>query len=99
MVTTAEMLEAEGMRCHCLGRATLDEPVFILRAQDILAPRVVVRWAHLAEQAGSSHAEWTTVTVTASDYGFWELGRFSVAYRSLFGESPSTALRRPPATP
>jgi hypothetical protein len=34
-------------------RAALDEPIFILRAQDMLAPRVVVRWAHLAEQAGT----------------------------------------------
>jgi AraC-like DNA-binding protein len=36
-----------------------------------------------------------TVTRLATDHGFWELGRFSVAYRALFGESPSESLRRP----
>ena len=37
----------------------------------------------------------TTVTRVATDHGFWELGRFSVAYHGLFGESPSESLRRP----
>jgi transcriptional regulator GlxA family with amidase domain len=37
----------------------------------------------------------TTVTRIATDHGFWELGRFSVAYRALFDESPSNSLRRP----
>jgi hypothetical protein len=53
MATKAEVVESMRSRCGCLGRVAPDEPVFILRAQDILAPRVVVRWAHLAEQAGS----------------------------------------------
>jgi AraC-like DNA-binding protein len=37
-----------------------------------------------------------TVTGIATDHGFWEFGRFSVEYRTLFGESPSVSLRRPP---
>jgi transcriptional regulator GlxA family with amidase domain len=36
-----------------------------------------------------------TVTGIATDHGFGELGRFSVTYRSLFGEAPSETLRRP----
>jgi transcriptional regulator GlxA family with amidase domain len=40
-----------------------------------------------------------TVTRIVTDQGFWELGRFSVAYRALFGESPSRTLRRPAAEP
>jgi hypothetical protein len=30
------------------------------------------------------------------NFGFWELGRFSVTYRRLFGELPLASLHRPP---
>lgn len=35
-----------------------------------------------------------SVTGVATHWGFWHLGRFSVDYRQLFGESPSDTLRR-----
>ena len=55
-----------------------------------------LRRMHLARRGlRMADAATTTVTEIATNYGFWELGRFSVAYLSLFGESPSKALRRP----
>ena len=55
-----------------------------------------LRRMHLARRA-LVLADPTKATVTgiATEFGFWELGRFAVAYRTLFGETPSVSLRRP----
>ena len=59
-----------------------------------------LRRMHMVRRAlRIADAEKTTVTEIATNYGFWELGRFAVAYRLLFGEVPSAALRRPPEHP
>jgi AraC-like DNA-binding protein len=56
-----------------------------------------LRRMHLAHRALlKADAATATVTSIATGQGFWELGKFSIAYRSLFGESPSATLRRRP---
>jgi AraC-like DNA-binding protein len=47
---------------------------------------------HRALRHGNGQA--AAVSGVARDYGFADAGRFAVEYRALFGESPSTTLRR-----
>jgi len=56
-----------------------------------------LRRMHLARHAlVLADSTKSTVTQIATEFGFWELGRFSVEYRALFGEAPSASLRRLP---
>jgi AraC-like DNA-binding protein len=55
---------------------------------------LTLRRMHLVRRALLRADSSTTVTRIATDHGFWELGRFSVAYRELFGEAPSVTLKR-----
>jgi len=48
---------------------------------------------HGVRQALCASPESTTVTAIASQYGFFELGRFAAIYKNAFGESPSQTIR------
>ena len=51
---------------------------------------LTLRRMYLARRALTREIPFTaTVTQIATDNGFYELGRFAVAYRKLFGETPS----------
>ncbi|MGH7116024.1 MAG: helix-turn-helix domain-containing protein [Stellaceae bacterium] len=56
---------------------------------------LLLRRMHMARQAlRAASADAGTVTDLATRYGFWQLGRFAVEYRWLFGEMPSATLHR-----
>ena len=52
----------------------------------------LVRYAKVRRDLISADPKTTTVTEIASRWHFWHFGRFSVEYKSLYGESPSLTL-------
>ena len=62
-----------------------------------ISPQRYLRWCrlnHLHRELRRAQPELATVTAIANRWGFTELGRAAVEYRRLFGESPSSTLRR-----
>jgi transcriptional regulator GlxA family with amidase domain len=62
-----------------------------------LPPYRHLRFLRLSQARGAllaADGQVVTVTEIATGFGFVELGRFSVEYRKVFGESPSTTLQR-----
>jgi transcriptional regulator GlxA family with amidase domain len=54
----------------------------------------LLRLSHARRALLSADGNLVTVTEIATGFGFVELGRFSVEYRKIFGESPSQTLQR-----
>lgn len=52
------------------------------------------RLDHVRDRLLAGDPVTTSVTAVAMQLGFWELGRFAIAYRQRFGERPSDTLRR-----
>lgn len=52
MATKAEELAAMAEGRGCLGKAAMDEPLFVLRAHDRIAPAAVRDWAERARRLG-----------------------------------------------
>jgi AraC-like DNA-binding protein len=85
----------------CAAIATSDRTLRVCCQEQLgMSPRryLLLRRMSLARRALRDAAPGrTSVTVVAADYGFWQFGRFAGEYKSLFGETPSTTLRRPRA--
>lgn len=54
---------------------------------------LILRRFHMVHRALRSASPGTSVTDVATRFGFYELGRFAVTYRTIFGEAPSATLR------
>ena len=56
----------------CLGRARDDEPVFVLRAQDRCAPKIVRAWAEFAKNEGVPEEKVADARRVADEMDEWQ---------------------------
>lgn len=90
--------------CATAGCSAKSLQSLFLRTLGETPNRYMRRWRlwRTREALAAADPASANVSSIAVGFGFWELGRFSIAYRTMFGESPSQTLRgrtRPPRTP
>lgn len=61
----------------CYDKAALDEPIFVLRANDRLAPMIVRFWARIADMMGVNRAKVQKAEVCAMKMEEWAVKRGS----------------------
>lgn len=72
MAIKSKELEALAAGAGCLGKAKDDEPLFILRAQDLLAPELVRSWARRAKtHLGPNNAKVREALALAEEMEYW----------------------------
>jgi hypothetical protein len=62
--------------CKTLKKVDKDEPIFVLRGQDKLAPALVEAWAALAEEHGVDSDRIREATSCANQMRFWQPRKF-----------------------
>jgi AraC family transcriptional regulator, ethanolamine operon transcriptional activator len=87
-VRIAQVCEAAGVSERSLRNAFYDVCG--------MSPTRYVRWERLNDVRRALQSAPNlrgTVTTIATEYGFFELGRFATIYKAVFGETPSETLR------
>lgn len=57
----------------CLAKVADDEPIFVLRAKDLLAPMIVLHWAELASRLGClDQGKWDEAIELAEKMDEWQ---------------------------
>lgn len=93
----AQLAEPVSLRDLCEATETSERTLHLAFIESFgMSPKQLLKTLRLnrARQALRHPTPSTTVTDVALDWGFFHFGRFSVAYREMFGETPLQTLRR-----
>jgi transcriptional regulator GlxA family with amidase domain len=81
--------------CRIVGvsERSLRNAFYTVRGMSPKRCAVRARLAEVRQALSVANGMRGAVTAIATDYGFFELGRFARRYKAVFGESPSATLR------
>ena len=81
--------------CRVIGvsERSLRNAFYDVRGMSPKRSAVRARLAEVRRALSLANGARGAVTTIATDYGFFELGRFASTYKAVFGESPSATLR------